>query len=91
MLSNANESLTSELNTLLDQLAIPSIRNLIFSVADALIGGQPVPISSGGGGSTSDLPWDGRRADEKEEVYRRRCLLYASQILTHTKFRTRNR
>lgn len=91
LLSDANESLKSELNTLLDQLTIPSIRNLIFTIVDALIGGQPIPIPSSGGGSTSDLPWDGRRPDEEEEVYRRRCLLYVSQILTHTKFRTRNR
>lgn len=71
----------AELNTLLDQLSTPSVRNLIFAVADALIGGQPVPISSGGGGSTSALPWDGRRPDEEEEAYRRRCLLHASQIV----------
>ena len=89
--SDTNESLESELNTLLEQLAIPSVRNLIFAVADALIGGQPVPISSGGGGSTSDLPWDGRRPDEEEEAYRRKCLLYASRIVKHTKIRSRNR
>ena len=89
-LSDTNESLESELNTLLEQLAIPSVRNLIFAVADALIG-QPVPISSGGGGSTSDLPWDGRRPDEEEEAYRRKCLLYASRIVKHTKIRSRNR
>ena len=81
----------SELNALLDQLAILSIRNLIFAVADALIGGQPVPVSSGGGGSTSDLPWDGRRPDEEEETYRRRCLLQTSRIVKHTKIRSRNR
>ena len=90
-LSDTNESLESELNTLLEQLAIPSVRNLIFAVSDALIGGQPVPISSGGGGSTSDLPWDGRRPDEEEEAYRRKCLLYASRIVKHTKIRSRNR
>jgi plasmid recombination enzyme len=77
LLSDINESLESKLNTLLEQLAIPSVRNLIFTVADALIGGQPVPVSSSGGGSTSDLPWDGRRPDEKEEAYRRRCLMFA--------------
>lgn len=81
LLSDTNESLESELNTLLEQLAIPSVRNLIFAVADALIGGQPVPISSGGGGSTSDLLWDGRRPDEEEETYRRRCLLYATKVV----------
>ena len=80
-LSDTNESLEAELNTLLDQLSTPSVHNLIFAVADALIGGQPVPISSGGGGSTSALPWDGRRPDEEEEAYRRRCLLHASQIV----------
>ena len=91
LLSDANENLESELNALLDQLAIPSIRNLIFVVADALIGGQPVPVSSGGGGSTSDLPWDGRRPDEEEETYRRRCLLQTSRIVKHNKIRSRNR
>ena len=88
-LSDTNESLESELNTLLDQLAIPSARNLIFAVADALIGGQPVPVSSGGGGSTSDLPWDGRRSDEEEEAYRRRCLMFA--IVTVCKQQTKRR
>ena len=91
LLSDANENLESELNALLDQLAIPSIRNLIFAVADALIAGQPVPVSSGGGGSTSDLPWDGRRPDEEEETYRRRCLLQTSRIVKHNKIRSRNR
>ena len=69
----------SELNTLLGQLAIPSVRNMIFAVADALISGQPIPVSSGGGGgnSDSDLRWDGRRPDEEEEAYRRRCLMFA--------------
>ncbi len=49
-LSDTNESLESELNMLFDQLAIPLVRNLIFAVADALIGGQPVSISSCSGG-----------------------------------------
>ena len=76
-----NQELESELNTLLSQLAVPSIRNMIFAIADALIGSQPVPISSGGGGSTSDLPWDRRRLDEEEEAYRRRCLLHAFKVV----------
>ena len=64
-LSKNNQELESKLNTLIGQLAVPSIRNMIFAIADALIGGQPVPISSGGGGnSDSDLRWDGRRPDE---------------------------
>ena len=90
-LLDINQDLKSGLNTLLEQLAIPSIRNLIFAVADALIGGQPVPISSGGGGSTSDLPWDGRRPDEEEDSYWRRCMIYASQIVKPTKLRGRSR
>ena len=36
-LSDTNENLESELNTLLGQLAIPSVRNMIFAVADALM------------------------------------------------------
>lgn len=87
-LSDTNENLKLELNTLLDQLAIPSIRSLIFAVADALIGGKPVPIASGGGGSTSDLPWDGRRPDEEEEIYRRRCLSYAVQVVRNSQKQT---
>lgn len=58
---------------------------MIFAIADALIGSQPVPISSGGGGSTSDLPWDGRRPDEEEEAYRRRCLLHAFKVVNTCK------
>lgn len=81
-LSDANENLESELNTLLGQLAIPSVRNMIFAVADALISGQPISVSSGGGGnSDSDLRWDGRRPDEEEEAYRRRCLMFAISVV----------
>lgn len=90
-LSDTNEHLKLELNTLLNQLAIPSIRSLIFAVADALIGGKPVPISSGGGGSTSDLPWDGRRLDEEEEAYRCRCIFHASRIVKIAKSRYSHR
>ena len=91
LLSDTNENLESELNTLLEQLAIPSVRNLIFAVADALIGGPPVPVSSGGGGSTSDLPWDGRRPDEEEDNYRRRCLLHALQMIKTVRSKHRKR
>ena len=82
-LSDTNENLESELNTLLGQLAIPSVRNMIFAIANALLSGQPIPVSSGGGGdnSDSDLRWDGRRLDEEEEVYRRRCLMFAAGIV----------
>jgi hypothetical protein len=40
---------------LLDQLSIPSLRVQVLAIADALIGGRPLPTSGGGGGSTSDL------------------------------------
>ena len=91
-LSDANENLESELNTLLGQLAIPSARNMIFAVADALISGQPIPVSSGGGGgnSDSDLRWDGRRPDEEEEAYKRRCLMHAVQVARNSQRKTRN-
>ena len=89
-LSDANENLESELNTLLGQLAIPSARNMIFAVADALISGQPIPVSSGGGGgnSDSDLRWDGRRPDEEEEAYKRRCLMHAVQVARNSQRKT---
>ena len=81
-LTENNDNLTSTLETILDQLANPSLRTKIFTIADALIGGTPIAVSpGGGGGSTSDLPWDGRRPDEEEEAYRRRCLLYASRMV----------
>ena len=75
---------------MLDQLASPSLRSKIFAITDALAGGTPAVISSGGGGnSDSDLPWDGRRPDEDEEVYRKRCLLHASYIIRTAKRRCR--
>ena len=89
-LSDTNENLESELNTLLGQLAIPSVRNMIFAVADALISGQPIPVSSGGGGgnSDSDLHWDGRRPDEEEDEYKRRCLMHAVQVACNSQRKT---
>ena len=71
-----NDVLKSTLETMLDQFANPSLRLKIFAIADALAGGTPVAISSGGGGR-----WDGRRPDEEEEAYRRRCLLCAIRIV----------
>ena len=75
-----NNGLKSTLETMLDQFANPSLRSKIFAIADALAGGTPAAISSGGGGggnSDSDFRWDGRRPDEEEEAYRRRCLMFA--------------
>ena len=77
VLTEKNDVLTSACETMLDQLANPALRSKIFAIVDALISGQPISISSRGGGSTSDLPWDGRRPDEEEEAYRRRCLIFA--------------
>ena len=90
ILSDTNETLESELNALLDQLAIPSARNMIFSVADALISGQPIPVSSrgGGGNSASDLRWDGRRPDEEDDEYRKRCLMHAVQVARNSQRKT---
>ena len=79
-----NDVLKSTLEIMLDQFANPSLRLKIFAIADALAGGTPVAISSGGGGggnADSDLRWDGRRPDEEEEAYRRRCLLCAIRIV----------
>ena len=82
-----NDGLKSTLETMLDQLANPSLRSKIFAIADALAGGTPAAISSsGGGGNTdSDLRWDGRRPDEEEEAYRRRCLMFAIGMINRQK------
>ena len=68
-LTENNDNLKSTLETILDQLADPSLRSKIFTIADILIGGTPIAVSSGGGSSTCDLPWDGRRPDEEEDSY----------------------
>ena len=83
-LTDLNDNQTEQMQIFLDQLAEPSVRERIFSIADALIGGQPVAVSSGGGGGNadSDLRWDGRRSDEEEEAYRRKCLLYAIRTVS---------
>ena len=90
-----NDGLKSTLETMLDQLANPSLRSKIFAIADALAGGTPAAISSGGGGggnSDSDLRWDGRRPDEEEEAYRKRCLKTAIiVVMRSSKSRGRNR
>ena len=80
-LSKSNDELKSILETMLDQLSNPSLRSKIFAIADALVGGTPINMSSGGGDSSSDLRWDGRNPDEEEETYRRRCLLYAFKVV----------
>ena len=90
-----NDELKSTLETMLDQLANPSLRSKIFAIADALAGGTPAVISSGGGGggnSDSDRRWDGRRPDEEEDAYRRRCLKAAIiVVMRSSKSHGRNR
>lgn len=90
-----NDELKSTLETMLDQLANPSLRSKIFAIADALAGGTPAVISSGGGGggnSDSDLRWDGRRPDEEEDAYRRRCVKAAIiVVMRSSKSHGRNR
>lgn len=78
-----NDGLKSTLETILDQLANPSLRSKIFAIADALAGGASATISSSGDGGDidSDLRWDGRRPDEEKEVYRRRCLMFAIETV----------
>lgn len=85
-LTEDNDKLKSTLETILDQLANPSLRTKIFTIADALICRTPISVSSGGGGgnSSSDLRWDGRRPDEEEEAYWRR-LLHASRVVKSVK------
>ena len=81
-----NNSLKSTLETMLDQFANPSLRSKVFAIADALAGGTHTAISSGGGvgNSDTDLRWDGRRPDEDEEAYRRRCLIYAVGVVRNS-------
>ena len=92
-LTDLNDSQTEQMQTVLDQLAEPSVRERIFSIADALIGGQPVAVSSGGGGGNadSDLRWDGRRPDEEEEAYKRRCIKTALEVSMKNKHSYRRR
>ncbi|MCI7008373.1 MAG: hypothetical protein MR919_05175 [Parabacteroides sp.] len=67
---------------LLDQLSVPSLRAQILAIADALIGGRPIPSSGGGGGTTFDLRWDRRNPDEEEEAYRKRRLLQTPKMVS---------
>lgn len=62
ILAENYDDLKSTFETMLDQMANPSIHSKVFAIADALIGGTPVSVSSDGGdggNSDSDLRWDG--------------------------------
>ena len=48
----------------------------------SVFGKNSVDLQYGGGGSGSDLRWDGRNPDEEEDAYRRRCLLQASKMVS---------
>lgn len=80
-IAGEKDNLSEALYGLLDILASPNFRERIFTIADALMGGRPIPVSSGGGGDTSDLRWDGRNPDEDEQSYRRRCMMAAVGIV----------
>ena len=52
------------------------------AVATALIGGDyVVPTGGGGGGNESDLRWDGRRPDEPDFAFQRRCFSHAVKYI----------
>ena len=73
---------------MMDALSMPDFREKFFAIADALIGGRPIPTSSGGGGDTSALRWDGRNPDEDEQSYRRRCMMAAAgAVISRNKIR----
>lgn len=80
-IAGEKDNLSEALYGLLDILASPNFRERIFTIADALIGGRPIPVSSGGGGDTSDLRWDGRNPEEDEQSYKRRCMMAAVGIV----------
>ncbi len=75
-LSSDNDDLALDLANVLAIMVNETARKLVLQVATLLFNEQPVP-SVGGGGGDSNLPWDGRKRDEDEEDYRRRCLLAA--------------
>lgn len=80
-LSDSSHQQDSAYRLLLDQLSVPSLRVQVLAIADALIGGRPIPTFGGGGGSASDLRWDGRNPNEEEDAYRRRCLLQTAKMV----------
>lgn len=65
-----------------DYLSIPSLRDELCAVATALIGGDyVVPSGGGGGGNESDLRWDGRRPNEPDFAFQRRCFSHAVKYI----------
>ena len=80
-ITEENGKLNETLCGLLNVLSIPDVREKFFAIADALIGGRPIPTSSGDGGDMSALRWNGRNPDEDELSYRRRCMMAAAGIV----------
>lgn len=48
-ITKENSNLNETLFGLLDNLSVPYFREKFFAIADALIGGRPIPTSSGDG------------------------------------------
>ena len=92
-LTDLNENQIEQMWKFLDRLAGPSVRERIFSIADTLIGGQPVAVSSGGSGGNSDssLRWDRKRPDNEEEANKRRCIKIALEVSMKNKHSYRRR
>ena len=63
-LTDLNGCQAALMQEFIDQLAELSVRERIFSIADALIGGQPVAVSSGGGGTAADRMRRKKRIEE---------------------------
>lgn len=65
---NFNENYTEHLQMFIDLLAEFSAEKQIFTIADALIGGTSVVVSSGGTNFDSDLQGWGELDEEKVSV-----------------------
>ena len=90
-LVNLNNDISSEAHNFINMMSYPQIREDVIAVAEALMGGKPVPSIGGGGGSSSDLRWDGRNPDEDEHDYRIRCMLTASRFVRPKYYRVQGR
>lgn len=64
-----------------DCFANPNMREDVIAIATALIGGEYVIPSGGGGGDNeSDLRWDGRQPEEEDHIFKRRCIWHAVNL-----------
>lgn len=90
-LTELNKNISTETFNFINMMSYPDIRDEIVAVAEALMGGKPIPSIGGGGGSTSDLRWDGRNPGEDELDYRIRCMLAASKYVQPKYIRTKGK